>query len=246
MSIVTISLLVAGFVRFFLFASFRMPTGQMENSVLAGEFIGVNQMAYGIKFPGISGNSLTAHYVCSRPAKRNDILLYRHEGAVMIGRCVGLPGDTIEARGFDSYINGERLLQPPNTVLPYQYPLEADTVIAGLIDRLSIARRDSFADGRLMVRYLDRYEHYFLDEALPDSIPLEAYGKEQKDYRISIPEGSYWVLCDNVNLSADSRHVGFVSQEDLIGKAMFVWLSKEPGTPLWKGYRLNRIFTSVY
>ncbi len=55
----------------------------------------------------------------------------------------------------------------------------------------------------------------------------------------------YWMVSDNsVNLS-DSRLFGFVPHDHLIGKAIFIWLSKEPDTSLLKGYRWNRFFQSV-
>lgn len=245
-SIVLVSLLVAGFIRLFVFASFRMPSGQMENTILAGEWIGVNQLAYGVRLPEIEGNTIRRTYFCNRPVHKNDVLLYRHEGHVMIARCIGLPGDTIETKGFDYYINGKEVLQLPNIVLPYQYRMENDSLVSDQMRRQSLALRDSLTEGAYKVRYLNRYEHYALVDALPDSISLVPYSKEQKDYRIGIPKEAYWVLCDNINASADSRHFGFVRHEDLIGKANFVWFSKDPKQSLLKGYRFNRMFTPVF
>lgn len=243
--VVVLALLIAGFIRLFIFASFRMPSGQMESSILSGDFIGVNQLAYGIKYPDINGKTLSDCYYCHRPAQRHDVFLYRHDGQVLIGRCVGIPGDTLEVKGFDYFINGKRFPKSPGTVLPYQYRQEYDSIVVAFMNRMDIERRDSIANQEHKVRYLNRYEHYSLADALPDSIPLLAYKKGQKDYRITIPEDQYWVLCDNIDASADSRHFGFIPHKDLIGKAVFVWFSKDPSQSWLEGYRFSRVFKTV-
>lgn len=243
--VVIISLLIAGFIRLFVFASYRMPSEQMESAVLAGDFIGVNQLAYGIKYPVFSGNALSSCFYCNRTARRNDVFLYKSDGQVLIGRCAGIPGDTIESKGFDYLINGRRFAKNPNTVLPYQYNLQHDSLISATMRRLSLIRRDSVVDDSRVIRYFNRYEQYSLADALPDSVVLLAYEKEQRDYRIVIPEEQYWVLCDNIDASADSRHYGFVAHKDLIGRASFIWFSKDPSQSVLKGYRFKRFFKSV-
>lgn len=244
-SIVFVSLLVAVFIRLFVFASFRMPSSQMEGTILAGDHIGVSQLAYGVKYPSFSDNRFSICFHCFKPAQRNDIVVYQHENQMLIGRCVGLPGDTIESRGPDYFVNGKRIPKNPNIILPYRHLLTYDSIISKQIDQLSIPQRASLIDGRYKIRYMDRYEHYSLTDLLPDSISLEIYDKEQKDYRLAIPDNNYWILCDNIDASADSRHFGFIPHEYLVGKATFIWFSKDPSQSWLKGYRFERFFQSV-
>ena len=55
----------------------------------------------------------------------------------------------------------------------------------------------------------------------------------------------YWMLSDNADASADSRHFGFIPETHLVGKAYLIWLSKDPSKNIFNGYRQNRIFTKV-
>lgn len=56
----------------------------------------------------------------------------------------------------------------------------------------------------------------------------------------------YWLLSDNTSGAIDSRHLGFVPEEALVGKAWCIWLSKDPEKDIFHGYRWSRLFNSVY
>ncbi len=243
--VIFVSLLIAFFIRCFIFESFRMPSSQMENAILPGDFICVNKLAYGIKTPAIKEKIPQVCYFCTRSLKRNEIVLYKYNGHVMISRCVGLPGDSLEVKDFDYLINGEKFPQSPNTILSYQYDIRMDTIVYSSIEKLHIPIRNSFVENEQKIRDFSKYEFYTLKENLPDSIVFSRYTKENKPYKIRIPEGQYWMLSDNVNDSADSRHFGFIPHEDLIGKASFIWFSKNPAEDIFHGYRWERIFTKI-
>ena len=55
----------------------------------------------------------------------------------------------------------------------------------------------------------------------------------------------YWLLSDNTSGAVDSRHLGFVPEEALVGKAWCIWLSKDPEKDIFHGYRWSRLFNSV-
>ena len=56
----------------------------------------------------------------------------------------------------------------------------------------------------------------------------------------------YWMLSDNTEASADSRHFGFISETHIVGKANLIWMSKDTGQSFFKGYRKDRIFSKIY
>jgi signal peptidase I len=215
----------------------------MENTILAGDCIWVNKAAYGIKTPTITENipSLTWR---TKPVERNDIVIYKTDSGVMISRCLGLPGDTLEVKAHDYYINGEMLLQSPQVILPYRYPASFDAEVSAAMKSLQILFRDSIDENGDKIRFFTKYEYYSIQDVL-DSLVLERDERGAKDYKVCIPDGQYWMLSDNVNASADSRHFGLIGQEDLIGRAWLVWFSKDPSQSLWDGYRWGRFFRKI-
>jgi signal peptidase I len=248
--VICCSLLLALGIRYFLLESFRMPSSQMENTILAGDFIWVNKTAYGIKMPMITARVFPEIWKTPstirwpQPVERNDIVVYKTTSGVMISRCLGLPGDTLEVKAHDYYINGEMLLQSPQVILPYQYPLSSDAEVNVAMKDLRIPFRDSFDENGKKVRFFSKYEYYSLTDAL-DSLALECYEKDAKDYKVCIPDGQYWMLSDNVNASAESRHFGLIDHTNLIGRAWLIWFSKDPSQPFWKGYRGKRFFRKI-
>jgi signal peptidase I len=242
-TIVGSSLLLALSIRCFLLESFRMPSDQMANTILAGDRIWVDKTAYGIKMPMITPKIPSATYLL-KSVQRHDIVVYRTVAGIMISRCLGLPGDTLETKAHDYFINGEMLLQSPQIILPYQYPLSSDPKVTAAMNHLRIPIRDAFDENGKKVRFFTKYEHYLLTDAL-DGLVFERYEKDFKDYKVCIPESSYWMLSDNVGASADSRHFGLINQTDIIGKVWLVWFSKDPSENVWHGYRFNRFFRKV-
>ncbi len=242
--IVICSLLIAWIIRSFLIESFRMPSSQMENTILPGDYILVNKTAYGIQIPPFM-SVFSGYALYSKTVGRNDVVLYKYEEDVMISRCVGLPGDTLEVKDQDYLINGNKLPQSPQVILPYEYPVENDSLVMVAMERLGISVRNSFDENGKKIRFFSKYELYLLtDNLFLDSI-FERYAKDLKEYKVCIPEGQYWMLSDNVNASADSRHFGYIPQSNLIGKAVFVWFSKDPVQDISSGYRWDRIFHKI-
>ena len=244
-TIIGCSLLMACIVRLIFFASFRISSAQMADVVLPGDYIGVNKIAYGLKLPCFSGNRITLAYQSFNPAKRNDILLYHQSGDIMIGRCVGLPGDILEIKDFEYHINGYRIPQSPQVLLPYKYLLEDDSLVLSRMSLCQLQEHDSFEEKGKKVRFFDKNEYHTLMKALPDSVTFSLYKKTSDDYRISIPEQKYWMLSDNNKASADSRYFGFIDHENLVGRAEFIWFSKDPALGIREGCRWDRILNKI-
>ena len=68
-------------------------------------------------------------------------------------------------------------------------------------------------------------------------------GKQAKSYTFKLDY--YWMMGDNRHNSADSRYWGFVPEDHIVGKPIFIWWSHSPDHPGFSGIRWNRLFTFV-
>jgi signal peptidase I len=236
--IICCSILLALAIRHFLLESFRMPSSQMANTILAGDYIWVDKTAYGLSIPMIPGK------IGVKSVERHDIVVCKTASGVMISRCLGLPGDTLEVKAYDYYINGKKLPKSPNVILPYQYDLPSDVTVKAMMKKLQIPLRDSFDENEKKIRFFTKYEYYSLTDVL-EEIVFKPYEKDSENYKVCIPKNQYWMLADNVNASVDSRHFGFVGQADLVGKASLIWFSKNPLENGLSGYRFERFFRKI-
>ncbi|MBM3782678.1 MAG: signal peptidase I [Acidobacteria bacterium] len=121
------SLVIAGilalFVRTFDFQAFKIPSGSMEPNLLIGDHLLVNKMVF-----GPTGSSLERMVMPVRSVVRGDVLVFKYPeepSRDFIKRVVGLPGDTLELKGTQVYINGQPLSEPyalyqrlPDMLLP--------------------------------------------------------------------------------------------------------------------------------
>ena len=121
------SLVIAGilalFVRTFDFQAFKIPSGSMEPNLLIGDHLLVNKMVF-----GPTGSSLERMVMPVRSVVRGDVLVFKYPEEPtrdFIKRVVGLPGETLELKGTQVYINGQPLSEPyalyqrlPDMLLP--------------------------------------------------------------------------------------------------------------------------------
>lgn len=201
-------LLAIFLLRSFLVEPFRIPSGSMIPTLLVGDFILVNKFAYGIRLPVIDKKVIEYG-----APKRGDVVVFRYPqnpAQDYIKRVVGLPGDKVEYINKRLTINGEPV--PVTQVEDYLHS-----------DRLQYARRFN--------EKLGDTEHQFLNDAdAPAFIaqPLPFVGREHCVYtvegvRCTVPDGHYFVMGDNRDQSSDSRVWGFVPDENLRGRAFFIW-----------------------
>lgn len=189
-------LLIVWLIRSFLVQPYRVPSGSLEPTVLPGDFIVVNQFAYGFHFP-----IKNIRLVKLGSPQRGDIALFHwpeDPSVVFVKRVVGLPGDHIAYRHKQLFINGKPadqvLVGPDQNVIPDQKPEPV----------------------------LKKIEHLF---NVTHSIFVKPKQQYSVEGTWNVPAGHYFMMGDNRDDSNDSRYWGFVPESHLIGKAMRIWMS---------------------
>jgi signal peptidase I len=190
-------LLIVLLFRSFLFEPFKIPSGSMIPTLLVGDFIVVNKFAYGLRLP-----VLNTKIVPIGEPKRGDVVVFRFPvdpKVNFIKRMVGLPGDVITYRDKQLYINGEPVSE---TEVGHYTSAE---------EKCTTPR----ADAMKYREQLGDVEHDILLHLNSGS----------KDGQWEVPEGHYFVMGDNRDRSNDSREWGFVPEENLMGRAVGIWLN---------------------
>ena len=206
-------ILVVFLLRSFIVEPFRIPSGSMLPSLHIGDFILVNKFNYGIRLPIVNKKVIPI----SLP-ERGDVMVFRfpHDKSInFIKRVVGLPGDKIEYKDKRVYVNGKPV------------PMEAK----GEFNFREVSQKNHV--GKRYLETLDTVTH----EIIVDPT------KQTTETSYAVPEGHYFVMGDNRDHSNDSRYWGFVPEQNIIGKAFFIWFSWDlegSGDLAW-----NRIGNSV-
>jgi signal peptidase I len=214
-SMLPVLLLIFG-GRAFAYEPMRVPSGSMTPTLLTGDFILVDKRAYGLRNP--LDNERWAGE--GAPA-RGDVAVFRYpldHAQRYVKRVVGLPGDVIEV------VNGELVLNGRPTAW------HADGAV------LDTGSPGPAVPRRRVVERLDGREH-----AVLRCVNGCAEGRRG---RWVVPAGHYFVMGDNRDNSADSRYWGFVSDAELVGRAVVVWFHFKRFGDDW-GVRADRIGVPV-
>ncbi len=252
------ALVIAGIFRTLFFQPFWIPSGSMKDTLLIGDFLFVNKMAYGYSYAscpnvrlGALGLDIDAQKICGfmdgdnsrilggKP-EQGDIVVFRHpvNGTDYIKRIVGMPGDTVQMRSGVLHINGEAVeLEPAGTfteVMERQGPLgRAPQCENGAVGMGGTCEKSRFT------------------ETLPNGTSHSILNISSQRYDdtgvYTVPEGQYFFMGDNRDNSTDSRApltaqgVGYVPFENLIGRADRVVFSSAGRSMLyfwtWRGDR---------
>jgi len=168
----------------------------MRPTLAIGDFVLVNKFIWGIRLPVTNYKILTVD-----TPKRGDVMVFRYPGDPKmdyIKRVVGLPGDKIEYRDAVLYVNGEIYSQE----------------FVGLHTWKDRKCR-SYQSNKILEES-NETSHFILRTPEEDS---------KMEVAIVVPPNSYWMLGDNRDGSKDSRWWGVVPEENIVGKAFFVWMN---------------------
>lgn len=192
-----------------------VPTGSMKPTIVEGDRIFVNKLAYDLKVP-----YTTFHLAEWGDPQRGEIVVFYspEDKKRLVKRVVGLPGDTLAMKDSRLYINGAEL----------EYKLLGK-------NRIEEFLIDEEYTGTTLIENLDGNEHPVM--LTPHNRDLNSFGP------LTVPEGKYFMMGDNRYDSLDSRYFGFVDRGSIIGKATAVVISLDINN-MYKP-RFERFFTSL-
>lgn len=204
-------LLIVLILRSFLVEPFQIPTGSMIPTLEVGDFILVNKYAYGVRLPVIG-----TKIVDVADPQRGDVMVFipPHVDSYYIKRVIGMPGDTVRYEDKRLFINGELIGEE----------FVEDVVIDTNLGDLA---------GTLHTEIINGVEHA--------TQYITAVTRQRSRTTWVIPRGHYFMMGDNRDNSSDSREWGTVSEKDIVGRAIAVWMHKEPGLNLPTFARNQRI-----
>lgn len=218
-------ILIVFLLRSFLVEPFKIPSGSMIPTLLVGDFILVNKYAYGIRLPVINKKIIDVG-----DPQRGEVMVFRFPldpSLDYIKRVVGVPGDRIEYRDKKLTVNGVPV--PQERIENYEY------VRGGL----NYVRAEQYQEmlGSRLHRIIILPDEPVVRLADVRAFPYREgcdFGSEA--FTCAVPPGHYFMMGDNRDDSNDSRYWGFVSEQNIVGKAFFVW---------WNFANLSRIGTSI-
>lgn len=221
-----VTLVMAIFGMTFILQAVTVPTGSMQNTILVGDYLLVNKFIFS---PG--GQSLP--FLPQREIARGDIIVFKYPGNKVdprkdssrglipyqinyVKRVIGLPGESIEFKNNQVFINGQLLSE-------HRITGDADDDQSALETQDTSERKPD-----------EKWDVYYSEETMKYtqtgrtlSRPGYEFGVQNKP--MVVPENSFFVMGDSRDNSEDSRYWGFVPRELVIGRAMFVYWSCDRG-----------------
>jgi signal peptidase I len=203
-------ILVVFLLRSFLFEPFKIPSGSMIPTLLINDLILVNKFHYGVRLPVINTKILN-----NQSPQRGDVMVFRYPpkpSLDYIKRVVGIPGDEVAYLNKKLTVNGQPL---PKAALPDFFDE----------DSMRYAKQFEETAGTRKYRLLnDDDRPAFVQGA--DDFPFRQNCRYSSEGVVcKVPEGQYFMMGDNRDNSLDSRYWGFVPEQNIVGKAFFIWMN---------------------
>ena len=227
------ALIIAIIIRSLFIQPFYIPSSSMEPNLLVGDRLFVTKYTYGYSkhsFP--FSPPIFKGRLFQKEPKRGDIVVFKTPAdnrTDYIKRLIGLPGDKIQFIDSNLFINNSEILKS------------------------RISKKDTIFCGKKKI------DVFTFEELLPNgkkynTVYLKNFSYQNSDI-FTVPEKNYFFLGDNRDCSKDSRFltsVGYVHQDNLVGKARFIFFSSDKSIgsifSFWKwnkSIRLNRFFKKI-
>ena len=235
-----VTLIMAIFGMTFILQAVTVPTGSMQNTILVGDYLLVNKFIF---TPG--GGSLP--FLPQREIQRGDIIVFKYPGNKVhpqndssrgiipyqlnyVKRVIGLPGETVEFKNNQVFINGNLL--PEHRVVG-----DADDELSALQTKEVEPRKPE-----------DKWDVYYREDTMEavkagENLSRRAYEFAVPGKPMVVPPNSFFVMGDSRDNSEDSRYFGFVPRETIVGRAHRVAYSLDADR--WYKPRGDRFFSRL-
>lgn len=198
------------FLRSFLYEPFKIPSSSMVPTLVVGDLILVNKFTYGIRLPIINKKIIDINN-----PQRGDVMVFKYPKDTAldyIKRVVGVPGDKIVYKNKRLTVNGKKISYQP---------------LPDYLDEEHLSYSKQYAEDLTGVAHRilnDERAPSFVQN--PDVFPQhELCTYDIEGFACTVPQGQYFMMGDNRDNSLDSRYWGFVPDQNIVGKAFFVWMN---------------------
>jgi signal peptidase I len=207
---VTIIILLFGVT--FVAQPFVIPTSSMHNTLLTGDHLIVDKLAYS------PTGSIARHFLPYTAPRRGDIIVFKHPTLLKedyVKRVIGVPGDHIKVVNGVVHLDGKALVEP---------------YVIHILNNFD-PWRDNFPDA----------EPELAPDPQMSARTLEMVRDNVRNGELIVPEGSYFAMGDNRDNSLDSRYWGLVPLDNIEGKPFVIFWSYDAPTNDLKDYNLHHL-----
>jgi signal peptidase I len=193
--------------------AFVIPTGSMQDTLLVGDHLLVDKLAYS------PAGSISRHLLPYQDPKHGDIIVFRYPANInetLVKRLIGAPGDHLRITNGAVYRNGTRINEP---YVYHKYAYDPSL--------------DNFPNPCCRPVKEDLAQH-------TQQTMLE---QNVRDGEVIVPPNMYFAMGDNRDNSSDSRYWGFVPRENIVGKPFLIYWSYRASTEDLTGESASSLLT---